>query len=74
MMATDATPTFEVAAIKLSRPDEKGLSIGFQGQQFVTKSASLMNLISFAYGVHFKQIMNAPSWAEKGTILPQNQT
>ena len=63
-MAADAAPTFAVATIKPARPDELGGGMALQGQRVVARSTSLMNLISFAYGVHSEQIMNAPVWAE----------
>ena len=63
-MADDANPSFEVATIKLSPPDQKGKGIGFtNGHEFITRNMNLNDLLAHAYGVHSKQIVNAPDWA-----------
>jgi uncharacterized protein (TIGR03435 family) len=62
-MAADVDPTYEVATIKLSRPEE-GRSLVRQGRRFVTTATSIVDLMMFAYGVHVKQIANAPRWLE----------
>jgi uncharacterized protein (TIGR03435 family) len=61
-MPSDVDPTYEVATIKPSRPGE-GRSI-MQGQRFITTATSIADLMMFTYGIHSKQIANAPRWLE----------
>lgn len=65
MTATD--PSFEVATIKLSPPDEQGkfFTVTRGSNQVRTGNTTLSDLIVFAYGVHPKQLINAPDWADK---------
>jgi uncharacterized protein (TIGR03435 family) len=64
-MAADANPAFEVATIKPSNPDAKGKGILVRGRQFSTLNTSLSDLITFAYGLHARQITNGPAWLEQ---------
>lgn len=62
-MAADANPSFEVATIKPNNsgvPRMQGLVV--RGRNFKTINSSLEDLISFAYGVQVKQIVNGPPW------------
>lgn len=61
-MAADANPTFEVATIKPSRPDEHGPRYDFRGRRFSVIHASLGDLLKFSYGLQQSQIANAPDW------------
>ena len=61
-MALDANPSFEVATIKPSAPNRPGKGFGFRGTQFITINTNLNDLIAFAYGLHSKQIVDAPAW------------
>jgi uncharacterized protein (TIGR03435 family) len=63
-MAADANPVFEVATVKLSRPDTQGKGFRVNGRRFTTLNTSLSDLITFAYGLHPHQIAGAPSWVE----------
>jgi uncharacterized protein (TIGR03435 family) len=63
-MAADANPSFEVATIKPSDPDRPGRAITVRGRTLATLNTPLVNLMSFAYGVHPGQIVGAPKWAE----------
>lgn len=63
-MPADADPTFEVAAIKLSQPGAQGQGLTIQGKRMVTRNTSLSFLITFAYGVHPKQLSGGPSWLD----------
>jgi uncharacterized protein (TIGR03435 family) len=62
-MAADADPSFEVATIK---PNDSGATqmqgLVIRGRQFLTKASALQDLISFAYNVQSKQIVNGPDW------------
>jgi bla regulator protein blaR1 len=54
--------TFEMVTIKPSKPDAQGNTFRVSGHRFESRNTSLMDLISFAYGLHAKQITNAPAW------------
>ena len=64
MMAADADPKFEVATIKPSQPDEIGKFFRFQERNYKTTNTNLKDIIVRAYGLHAKQIVNAPEWAD----------
>ena len=61
-MAKDANPSFEVATIKPSKPDSPGPGFGMQGRRFSTRGTTVDDLVSFAYGVHAKQLVGGPDW------------
>lgn len=61
-MAADAPAVFEVATIKPSNPDTPGKIFTVKGRQVITINTTVGDLISFAYGVHAKQIAGAPDW------------
>jgi uncharacterized protein (TIGR03435 family) len=61
-MAADAKPNFEVATIKPAPPDEKGKLFGFNGSRVKTINTTLLDLITFAYGVQQKQVVGGPDW------------
>jgi len=63
-MAPDYDPTFEVATIKPSNPDRPGKGIRVNGRNFSTLNTTLLDLITFAYGVHVRQIVGAPTWMD----------
>ncbi len=63
-MAADVTPEFEVATIKPSTPDRPGKAITVQGRQVITFNTTLGDLVTFAYGIHLKQVVGAPAWFE----------
>ena len=66
LMPVDAKPTFEVATIKPSRPEARGSSIlvGRENNLFTTTNTTLADLISFAYGLHARQVTGGPAWLE----------
>jgi uncharacterized protein (TIGR03435 family) len=61
-MAADANPSFEVATIKPSKPDQPGKAFLFRGNRFTTINTTLSDLISFAYDVQQKQVVGGPDW------------
>ncbi len=63
-MAATASPSFEVATIKPSKPGTPGKYIG-GGRNFTTLNTTLIDLLTFAYGIHPKQIVGAPAWMEE---------
>ncbi len=67
LMATDANPVFDVTTIKPSNPNNPGTSIlvGRGGANlFTTTNTTLKDLITFAYGLHARQVVGGPSWLE----------
>jgi uncharacterized protein (TIGR03435 family) len=63
-MAANANPSFEVATIKPSKPDTPGMGFRRNGRNFSTINITLSNLMTFAYGLHPRQIVGAPEWTE----------
>lgn len=63
-MAKDAHPAFEVAAIKRSDPDDKYHRFEIHGRRIVIENQTVRTMIEMSYGVHARQIVNAPSWME----------
>jgi uncharacterized protein (TIGR03435 family) len=65
MMDRNAKPEFEVATIKPSDPSRPGWGITINPSGiFRTLNTTLNDLIKFAYGVHPKQVIGAPAWAD----------
>jgi uncharacterized protein (TIGR03435 family) len=63
MMDPNAQPSFEVATIKPSNPDQPGWGIGVnQSGMINTRNTTLADLIKFAYDAHPKQVFGAPAW------------
>ena len=63
-MAPDANPSFEVATIKPTRPDEQGKAFLVRGRKFSTIGTTLSDIMTFVYGVQQKQILGLPAWAD----------
>jgi uncharacterized protein (TIGR03435 family) len=63
-MDASASPAFEVATIKPSRPDEPNKSFLLGRDRLKIVNANLSDLIVFAYGLHPKQVIGAPAWAQ----------
>jgi len=63
-LAANAKLEFEVATIKPSMPGQPGKAFTVRGREFLTINTSLSDMIVFAYGIHAKQILNAPAWVE----------
>jgi uncharacterized protein (TIGR03435 family) len=61
-MAANASPQFEVATIKPSDPEAPGKGFMVRGRHFATKNTNLNDLVTFAYGLHPRQIAGAPAW------------
>ena len=66
-MAPDATPTFLVATIKPTDPNttRQGWSFESEGRRITCFNATLEDIVSVAYGMHAKQIVDAPDWFYK---------
>jgi uncharacterized protein (TIGR03435 family) len=61
-MAADANPSLDVATIKPSEPGKPGKLFTFRGTHLVTFNTNMNDLVTFAYGLHTKQIIGAPDW------------
>lgn len=61
----NANLAFEVATIKPSNPEVQGQSLLVnRSGLFTTTNSTLNDLISFAWDLHVRQIVNGPSWLE----------
>jgi uncharacterized protein (TIGR03435 family) len=61
-MPADAKPGFEVVTIKPSDPDRPGKLFTVRGRHIMTINTNVNDLVTFAYGLHPKQIVDAPAW------------
>jgi uncharacterized protein (TIGR03435 family) len=61
-MDANANPSFEVATIKPSTPNQPGKNFYFTGGHFMSRNTNVNDLISIAYGLHAKQIVGGPDW------------
>ena len=52
---------FDVASVK-SSPSQGNLSIQIRGSEFFATHVSVVDLMSYAYGVHSRQIVGGPAW------------
>jgi uncharacterized protein (TIGR03435 family) len=59
-----ADPSFSVSTIKPSDPNRPGKGITFRGQDLVTINTTIGDMMTLVYGVHPKQIVGMPGWAE----------
>jgi uncharacterized protein (TIGR03435 family) len=57
-------PSFEVATIKPGVPDSPGKIIRPNHRNFSTLNTTLIDLITYAWCLHPRQIVGAPGWAE----------
>ncbi len=63
-MAANADPSFEVATIKPSKPDDQRKAFIVNGNQFHIINQPLTQIISFAFDVQAKQVIGLPDWAD----------
>jgi uncharacterized protein (TIGR03435 family) len=61
---TNASPAFDAASIKPSKPEQQGKGFTVRGREFLTFNTSVVDLITFAYGLHARQITGGPAWLE----------
>jgi uncharacterized protein (TIGR03435 family) len=67
-MAADADPSFAVATIKPSKPDEVVTRIPPVGYRTVLPMITVLKLVSFAYDLHDEQVVGAPQWIGSETF------
>lgn len=61
-MAANADPDWEVVTVRPADPNETGSRIGPDGRQVVVHRHTVETMLLFGYGVHKKQLVNAPDW------------
>ncbi len=61
-MAAGAHPSFEVATVKPSDPNDRNQGFHVNGHRIYAENMTMNALISFAYAVHPKQIVGGPAW------------
>ena len=62
-MAVDAKPGFDVATIKRTEPNiSSGTFFTIRGSHVIAVNTNGNDLVSLAYGLHTKQIVNGPPW------------
>jgi uncharacterized protein (TIGR03435 family) len=61
-MPADAIPKFDVVTIKPSDPSRQGKGFTVRGRHVMTFNTNMNDLVTFAYSLHPKQIINAPAW------------
>jgi uncharacterized protein (TIGR03435 family) len=64
-MAKDAHPSYEVATIKLTDPEDGHSGFHTMGHRLFIENQPMERLIAFAYSIHPKQIVGAPDWFSK---------
>jgi len=64
-MAADADPSFDVATIKPNPSGGSSLQgLGPKGRHLMVVNGSLDDLITFAYSLQVKQVVNGPGWMD----------
>jgi uncharacterized protein (TIGR03435 family) len=61
-MPADAKPKFDVVTVKPSDPTRPGKLFTVRGRHIMTINTNVDDLITFAYGLHAKQLVNGPDW------------
>jgi uncharacterized protein (TIGR03435 family) len=61
-MAKDADPDWDVVTVRPTDPTVTNASIQMKGREFVLENRTVETLLLVGYGVHKKQIVNAPDW------------
>jgi uncharacterized protein (TIGR03435 family) len=64
-MAKNASPSFLVATIKPSDPNETRDGFPLDGRHLACVNETVDTILTVAYGIHVKQIVNAPEWLSK---------
>jgi uncharacterized protein (TIGR03435 family) len=64
-MAANADPSFEVATIKPTGPDENNTLFDLHARKFASQHTSAKELIKIAYNVRGRQVLGGPPWLEE---------
>lgn len=62
-IAPNAAVHLEVATVKPASPDARGRLYTFRGDQVQAINVSIMNMVTFAYDIHERQVSGLPNWA-----------
>jgi uncharacterized protein (TIGR03435 family) len=65
--AVETGPSFEVATIRPSAPEEHARALGWDGRHFSARFTTISQMVQFAYNLQEKQIVNAPAWMDTAT-------
>ena len=63
-MPKDADPDWDVVTVRPGNPDGKNSGFHLNGRQVFMERRTVESMLLFGYGVHKKQILNAPGWIE----------
>jgi uncharacterized protein (TIGR03435 family) len=63
-MDPNADPAFEVATIKSSNPEEQRKFFRLRPDRLEGVNETVADMITFSYGLHRKQIVDAPAWID----------
>jgi uncharacterized protein (TIGR03435 family) len=61
-MALDADPSYEVVTVKPSDPNDGNRGFQTRGRHVRAANETVNDMISFAWGIHVKQIVGGPGW------------
>jgi uncharacterized protein (TIGR03435 family) len=61
-MDAKADPGIEVATVKPSQPGVQGRLYTMRGAQLMAINVTMMNVITFAYDLHERQVSGGPAW------------
>ncbi len=64
-MPADAKPKYDVVTVKPSDPNKPGKLFTVRGRQVMTINTTLNDLITFAYSLQTKEVLNAPPWMDE---------
>jgi len=64
-MPADAKPKFDVVTVKPSDPNRPGKAFTLNGRHVLTINTTVSDLITFAYALHPKQVINGPAWIDE---------
>src|SRR4051812_38947133 len=64
LASSQTSPAFEVATIKPSPDGPGNKGIGPRAGRLEGLRVSVVDMLTFCYGIHRKQIVGAPAWAE----------
>ncbi|MGA7156390.1 MAG: TIGR03435 family protein [Acidobacteriaceae bacterium] len=63
-MPPGAKPKYDVVTVKPSNPNRPGKLFTVRGRQVMTINTTVNDLITFAYSLQTKEIVNAPTWMD----------
>lgn len=64
-MAAGVDPDIVTATIRLSQPEDQGKGLTVWMGRIRTSNTTLSDLISYAYEIHPKQLIDAPAWVDE---------